>query len=68
MFCAKTVVESFVFVVGQGSTQLPVAFVDITEVDYVHLESDTRAVWFKHQSTQGSADGQDTWHKQDVNP
>ncbi|KAL0021464.1 hypothetical protein WJX79_004878 [Trebouxia sp. C0005] len=39
--------------------------VDVAEVDYVHLESDTRAIWSKQRS---SADGQHVWHKQDVNP
>ncbi len=39
--------------------------VDVAEVDYVHLEFDTRAIWSKQQS---SADDQHVWHKQDVNP
>ncbi|DBA96351.1 TPA: hypothetical protein ACH3X3_002526 [Trebouxia sp. C0006] len=39
--------------------------VDVAEVDYVHLESDTRAIWIKQQS---SADDQHVWHKQDLNP
>ena len=45
--------------------------VDIMEVDYVHLESDTRAIWKKDRANvankAGSADSP-VWCKEEVNP
>ena len=47
--------------------------VDIVEVDYVHLQSDTRAVWNKQPAncgvgSQHTERSQPVWYKEDVNP
>ena len=68
---------------GKAPTSFLMLVVDIVEVDHVHLQSDTRAVWKKEDdmadfsSRKGTADGaggqhagcsQPVWSKQEVNP
>lgn len=56
---------------GKAPPSFWMLVVDIVEVDYVHLESDTRAVWKKERAnvdnTAGSADSP-VWCKEEVNP
>ena len=45
--------------------------VDVLEVDYVHLETDTRAVWKKERANtadQTEMADSPVWHKEEVNP
>ena len=46
--------------------------VDVMEVDHVHLESDTRAIWKKQEADnagdQITGGRQPEWHKEEVNP
>ena len=46
--------------------------VDVVEVDYVHLQSDTRATWKKQKidsaGSQTTAGSQPVWRKEEVNP
>lgn len=56
---------------GKAPPSFLMLVVDIVEVDYVHLESDTRAIWKKERGNManqaGSADSC-VWCKEEVNP
>lgn len=54
---------------GKAPPSFLMLVVDILEVDYVHLESDTRAVWRKERANTADQMADSTvWHKQEVNP
>ena len=56
---------------GKAPPSFLMLVVDILEVDYVHLESDTRAVWKKERSNtfdQTETADSSVWHKKEVNP
>lgn len=58
---------------GKAPPSFLMLVVDIQEVDYVHLQSDTRAVWKKQTADSGVGGqhigcNQPVWYKEEVNP
>lgn len=56
---------------GKAPPSFLMLVVDIREVDYVHLQSDTRAVWKKQTADSGgehTGRSQPLWYKEEVNP
>ena len=66
---------------GRAPPSFLMLVVEILQVDYVHLESDTRAVWQKERAdltvlqkeradlaNQTETADSPIWHKQEVNP